>query len=78
MFFLIPAMCLSHLFSAPLGLQEAFVAANVVLLSVFAGRKWTQEVKDDVGDKSVFLFQAMDEQQQAALIKELGLTEDML
>jgi len=37
----------------------------VSLLVVFAGRKFSQELKDDVGDKSIFMFDALDEVEQA-------------
>ena len=35
------------------------VVAWLLLVAAFAGRKYTQEVKDDIGDKSVFTFRAL-------------------
>ena len=37
-----------------------------MLVVIFAARKFTQPVKDDIGDKSVFTFQALPEDQQEA------------
>ena len=31
------------------------------MIAVFAGRKYTQAVKDDIGDKSVFIFNQLTE-----------------
>jgi uncharacterized integral membrane protein len=39
----------------PEGVQQALVVVFVALFSVFAARKYTQAVKDDIGDKSVFM-----------------------
>lgn len=56
MFFVVPAMCLAHLFGAGEGIEGALVGMTGVLLAVFAARKWTQPIKDDIGDKSVFMY----------------------
>ena len=40
---------------------------------MFAARKYTQAVKDDLGDKSVFEFQALSEREQAQRLRELGM-----
>lgn len=57
LFFMVPAMCLAHLSGrCPAGLEEGLVAVTAVLLTVFAGRKWVQPIKDDIGDKSVFMY----------------------
>lgn len=45
---------------------QAFLAIFTVLVTIFAARKFTQPVKDDIGDKSVFIFQALPEEQQEA------------
>jgi hypothetical protein len=54
-------MCLSHLFGA--SADVCGVEANVVLalLVVLASRKYSQPIKDDIGDKSIFMFQALEE-----------------
>jgi len=67
LFFLIPALLLSTLAGASDAAQTSLLFSDAVLLSVWAARKWTQAVKDDVGDKSVFAFQRMPAEEQAAL-----------
>jgi hypothetical protein len=44
--------------------QTIEVALMLSLLVVFAGRKFTQELKDDIGDKSIFMFQALDSEEE--------------
>ena len=62
LFFVIPITLLGHLSGfAGEGTEKAFVAAWCVLITIFAGRKYTQAVKDDIGDKSVFIFNALSE-----------------
>ena len=62
-----------------LSVQALLVAFNALVL-VFAARKYTQPVKDDIGDKSVFQFQALpaDEQERrlAAMRARSGPDED--
>ena len=57
------------------------MAFNALVL-VFAARKYTQPVKDDIGDKSVFQFQALPEDEQerrlAALRARSVPEDDML
>ena len=36
---------------------------------MFAARKYTQEVKDDIGDKSVFLFNALTDEEKEAWMR---------
>jgi len=42
---------------------------------VFAGRKYVQPVKDDIGDKSVFEFRKLPLEQQQALLQQLQQQE---
>jgi len=68
----IPALLLLHLFGAGSteGVEMSLDVVACVLLTVFALRKYTQDVVDDIGDGSVFRFQKMsDEEQQAVLLK---------
>lgn len=65
LFFAAPTMCLTHLFGTSEETQTVAVGVFVSLLVVFAGRKFSQELKDDVGDKSIFMFDALDEAEQA-------------
>ena len=56
LFFLTPALLLGHLTGlVPQGAEKGLLITFVALFTVFAGRKWTQAIKDDIGDKSVFM-----------------------
>ncbi|XP_076892669.1 uncharacterized protein LOC143544442 [Bidens hawaiensis] len=70
--FIIPSVLLGHLSGlmddgAKVGLLGAWMA----LFVIFAARKFTQPIKDDIGDKSVFIFNALPEEEKAALIQKL-------
>ena len=55
LFFVTPTLLLGHLSGLMPGpLKDTLLAVFVLLTSVFALRKYTQEIKDDIGDKSVF------------------------
>ncbi|MCI21325.1 hypothetical protein A2U01_0042491, partial [Trifolium medium] len=41
------------------------------LFVIFAGRKFTQPIKDDIGDKSVFTFNSLRDDEKKALIEKL-------
>ena len=70
LFFVIPATLLGHLSGlASEGAERGLVGAWVALLAVFAARKYTQEVKDDIGDKSVFLFNALTDEEKEAWMR---------
>ena len=64
LFFLWPALLLGHLAGAPDAAKAPMLAAAAALVTLFAARKWTQEVKDDIGDKSVFDFLALSPEEQ--------------
>lgn len=71
---LIPALLLTHLFGlggAEGNVDKVFATIVAVLLLVFAGRKYTQPVKDDIGDGSVFKFQKLSAEEQAAVLNSL-------
>ncbi|CAL5221533.1 g3742 [Coccomyxa viridis] len=71
LFFLTPALLIGHLSGiVPEGPEKALLAAFVATTLLFAGRKYTQAIKDDIGDKSVFVFQAMSEEEQERLLAE--------
>jgi len=74
---LIPALFLSHLFgfdgSFDGAIGSILDASVCVLLSIFAMRKYTQDVKDDIGDGSVFRFQRMNPDEQEQLLQSLDL-----
>lgn len=56
LFFITPVLLLGHLTGlVPEGGQKGLLITFVTLFTVFAGRKWTQAIKDDIGDKSVFM-----------------------
>lgn len=55
LFFVTPLLLLGHLTSwVPEGAEKTLLIIYVALFTVFAGRKWTQAIKDDIGDKSIF------------------------
>ncbi|KAK1310000.1 hypothetical protein QJS10_CPA08g00402 [Acorus calamus] len=70
--FVIPTLLLGHLS----GLMDDKVKLGLlglwmVLFTVFAARKFTQPIKDDIGDKSVFMFNALPEEEKMALRRKL-------
>ncbi|XP_023004744.1 uncharacterized protein LOC111497955 [Cucurbita maxima] len=74
--FVIPTLLLGHLSGlmddgAKLGLLGSWMA----LFVIFAGRKFTQPIKDDIGDKSVFMFNDLGEDEKKALIAKLEQQE---
>ena len=65
LFLMTPIMCLGHLTGLASGEVETFFVATWMLgFLVFAGRKYTQAVKDDIGDKSVFTFRGLKTDQE--------------
>lgn len=75
LFFLIPALLLARLGDAPDGVTGPLLAVDAALITVWAARKWTQEVKDDIGDKSVFTFRTLPAEEQARLEASLRAAE---
>uniref|UniRef100_A0A061QX12 Integral membrane protein n=1 Tax=Tetraselmis sp. GSL018 TaxID=582737 RepID=A0A061QX12_9CHLO len=74
LFFVVPALLLGHLFGIiPEEGEKALLAVFCVLSAVFAGRKYTQPIKDDIGDKSIFEFQALPEEEQLIRLRELEI-----
>lgn len=84
LFLLTPIMCLGHLTGLASDEVETFFVVSWMLgFLVFAGRKYTQAVKDDIGDKSVFTFRGLktDEERRDYLErqgKDLSLMEDAM
>ncbi|CAL8468689.1 g8229 [Coccomyxa elongata] len=69
LFFITPALLLGHLSGMlPQSAERTLLLAFLVTSLIFAGRKYTQPIKDDIGDKSVFQFLAMSEEQQQELL----------
>lgn len=70
LFFVVPLALLGHL-SGLIGEggEKGLVGAWCVLISVFAARKYTQAVKDDIGDKSVFIFADMSDTERDAWLR---------
>lgn len=67
----IPTLLLGHLS----GLMDdqfklALLGIWMALFTVFAARKFTQPIKDDIGDKSIFMFNALSEEEKAAFIRK--------
>ncbi|XP_031097727.1 uncharacterized protein LOC116001910 [Ipomoea triloba] len=72
--FVIPSVLLGHLTGLmDDGVKVTLLSVWMALFLVFAGRKFTQPIKDDIGDKSVFIFNALPEEEKAALIDKLDL-----
>ncbi|KAK9108620.1 hypothetical protein Syun_024631 [Stephania yunnanensis] len=70
--FIIPTLLLGHLTGLmDDGVKISLLGVWMALFVVFAGRKFTQPVKDDIGDKSVFMFNALPEQEKKALLEKL-------
>lgn len=70
--FLVPSVLLGHLTGLmDDGVKITLVGAWMALFVVFAGRKFTQPIKDDIGDKSVFIFNALPEEEKTALVQKL-------
>eukprot|EP00249_Psilotum_nudum_P011946 c23483_g1_i1 orf=135-1073(+) len=67
--FVIPVLLLGHLSGfMDEKLKLGFLATWMVLFTVFAARKFTQPLKDDIGDKSIFMFNALPEEEKKDLL----------
>ncbi|KAI3919287.1 hypothetical protein MKW98_030423 [Papaver atlanticum] len=79
--FIIPSLLLGHLTGLmDDGLKLSLLGIWMVLFSIFAARKFTQPIKDDIGDKSVFIFNSLPEKEKKDLLEKLGqadLTQDI-
>ncbi|RDX99384.1 hypothetical protein CR513_17569, partial [Mucuna pruriens] len=53
------------------GIQLILVASWMTLFVVFAGRKFTQLINDDIDDKSVFMFNSLRDDEKKALLEKL-------
>ncbi len=70
--FIIPTVLLGHLTGVmDDGVKLTLLASWMALFVVFAARKFTQPIKDDIGDKSVFIFNALPDEEKKALIEKL-------
>ncbi|KAJ6308093.1 hypothetical protein OIU76_017795 [Salix suchowensis] len=70
--FIIPTVLLGHLTGLmDDGVKLTLLASWMTLFVIFAGRKFTQPIKDDIGDKSVFMFNSLPDDEKKALIKKL-------
>ncbi|CAA2975106.1 uncharacterized protein LOC111381243 [Olea europaea subsp. europaea] len=70
--FIIPSILLGHLTGlVDDGSKVALLGVWMALFVVFAGRKFTQPIKDDIGDKSVFIFNALPEEEKRTLTEKL-------
>ncbi|KAK6241773.1 hypothetical protein SCA6_007162 [Theobroma cacao] len=72
--FIIPTVLLGHLTGLmDDGVKLTLLASWMALFVIFAGRKFTQPIKDDIGDKSVFMFNSLPEDEKKALAEKLEL-----
>ncbi|KAG2533832.1 hypothetical protein PVAP13_9NG010200 [Panicum virgatum] len=70
--FVIPGLLLGHLSGLMDNSTESgLLGVWMVLFTIFAARKFQQPIKDDIGDKSVFMFNALPEEEKNALIQKL-------
>ncbi|XP_050374745.1 uncharacterized protein LOC126792339 [Argentina anserina] len=70
--FIIPIVLLGHLSGLmDEGVKLSLLGSWMTLFVLFSGRKFTQPIKDDIGDKSVFMFQSLPEDEKKALVKKL-------
>ncbi|XWS54095.1 hypothetical protein CRYUN_Cryun10bG0059200 [Craigia yunnanensis] len=70
--FIIPTVLLGHLTGLmDDGVKLTLLGSWMALFVIFAGRKFTQPIKDDIGDKSVFTFNSLPEDEKKALIEKL-------
>uniref|UniRef100_A0A0A9CTH6 Uncharacterized protein n=1 Tax=Arundo donax TaxID=35708 RepID=A0A0A9CTH6_ARUDO len=72
--FVIPGLLLGHLSGLmDDGTKSGLLGVWMLLFTVFAARKFQQPIKDDIGDKSVFMFNALPEEEKNALIQKLEM-----
>lgn len=78
--FVIPGLLLGHLSGLmDNGTKSGLLVVWMALFTIFAARKFQQPIKDDIGDKSVFMFNALPEEEKKALLQKLeGQTEQKL
>ena len=76
LFFLVPATLLSHMAGAPAAVKIPMLVSDAVLVAVLAARKYSQAVKDDVGDKTVFQYLALSTAEQEAWDRRVDLGEE--
>ncbi|XP_071928874.1 uncharacterized protein [Coffea arabica] len=70
--FIIPAVLLGHLTGLmDDGVKVSLLGIWMALFVVFAGRKFFQPIKDDIGDKSVFMFNSLPEEEKKELMNKL-------
>ncbi|KAF9619747.1 hypothetical protein IFM89_009089 [Coptis chinensis] len=70
--FIIPTVLLGHLTGLmDDGLKLSLLGVWMGLFVIFSARKFTQPIKDDIGDKSVFIFNSLPEKEKQILIEKL-------
>ncbi|XP_021828216.1 uncharacterized protein LOC110768691 [Prunus avium] len=70
--FIIPITLLGHLSGLmDDGTKLSLLGLWMALFVIFSGRKFTQPIKDDIGDKSVFTFNSLPEVEKQAVIEKL-------
>ncbi|XP_031474507.1 uncharacterized protein LOC116246785 [Nymphaea colorata] len=77
--FLIPTVLLGHLTGlANDNVKISLLAVWMLFFMIFASRKFTQPIKDDIGDKSVFMFNSLPEEEKKALVMRLEQLREKL
>ncbi|KAK9831288.1 hypothetical protein WJX74_010628 [Apatococcus lobatus] len=73
LFFVTPAMIIGDMSGLLSGVPQQVVHIIFAgLFAAFAAGKWSQPIKDDIGDKSVFEFLALPEEEQQAREQQIG------
>uniref|UniRef100_A0A7S0RZ94 Uncharacterized protein n=1 Tax=Chlamydomonas leiostraca TaxID=1034604 RepID=A0A7S0RZ94_9CHLO len=77
LFGVLPLLLLGHLSGlVPEDGEKGMLVAFDIIFAVFAARKYTQPIKDDIGDKSVFEFMKLPAEEQEARMRAMGLRDD--
>jgi len=75
LFFALPATLLGHMVGLGPGVKSILLWAIVALFSLFAAGKWRQPVAEDIGDKSVFWFNSLGDEEQEQWIERLKTSD---
>lgn len=76
--FVIPSLLLGHLSGVvDEKVELPLLLVWIALYCVFTARKFSQPIKDDLGDKSVFMFNALSEEEKQSLIGKLQAQRTM-
>lgn len=75
LFFALPATLLGHMVGLGPGVKSILLWAIVALFCLFAAGKWRQPVAEDIGDKSVFWFNSLGDEEQEQWMERLKTSD---